>query len=226
MGGRGGSIGGSHGMKTAASAMTPAQALVAQIRADPSAILKMSDDDALTTLKTVAQQTIGQGEDDTFSQRYLNTIGWNDEKPNILKPSAYDAARKASGAVDMYHSVNDADGVSGATFNQQYMTGDRAYSFQGYFGGGTYWAAQSAAASAGYGKYQIKSFLNKKAKTVTLKQMDTLVLNFKQTHPKAYKYLFNTSSGYGDPDESMLSVVASAHKYNTILANNLSLIHI
>ncbi len=225
MGGRGGSIGGSHGMKTAASAMTPAQALVAQIKADPSAILKMSDDDAITAFKGIAAQNVGSDEADSFVQRYLDTLGWAQRKPEILDSAAYDAAKAAAGAVDLYHADHDgyaADGssIKGMDCTKQYLNGATMYSSYGIYGSGTYWAAQSASKSAEFGDIQIKSFLNKKAKTVTKDELANLVHDFKTSHPKAYDYLcWDTKNGYGGESEVCYSVIAAAHGYNAILAH-------
>lgn len=72
MGGRGGSMGGSHGMGGggsaggAAKAAAPAQAapqtrqqqLLAQIKGNPAALMQMSDQDALETVKAIAAQPI------------------------------------------------------------------------------------------------------------------------------------------------------------------------
>lgn len=239
MGGRGGSIGGSHGMQPAAKAaapaaktkkatpkapaakMTPGQALVAQLKNDPRALLKMSDSDALTAMKEIANQTVSASENSTLVQRYLDAIGWSEIKPTILAPGAYGKARRAAGAVNMYHADKDFFGTSGAVFNQNYLTGSKAYSYNGVHGAGTYWASQSASASAAYGTHQIKGFLNSSAKPIRRSQLTTFVRNFKKTHPITANYLAKTRSvGYGGPDETLLPIVAASYGYNTILAHN------
>ena len=195
MGGRGGSIGGSHGMK-AAPATTPAQALVAQLKADPTAILKMSDDDAVTAFKEIAAQKVGRAEANTFVQRYLDAIGWAQRKPEVLDSAAYDAAKTAAGS------------------------GNTMYGSNGIYGSGTYWAAQSASKSAEFGDVQIKGFLNSKAKTVSRRKLENLVYDFEISHPKAYDYLrWNTKRGYGGAKEVYYSIIAASHGYNTILAH-------
>ena len=168
MGGRGGSIGGSHGMK-AAPATTPAQALVAQLKADPTAILKMSDDDAVTAFKEIAAQKVGRAEANTFVQRYLDAIGWAQRKPEVLDSAAYDAAKTAAGSVDLYHADHDGDAADGSKIKgmdctKQYLHGNTMYGSNGIYGSGTYWAAQSASKSAEFGDVQIKGFLNSKPK--------------------------------------------------------------
>lgn len=238
MGGRGGSIGGSHGMQPAAKAaapaakakkaapkapaakMTPAQALVAKLKSDPGAILKMSDSDALTAMKEISNRTIDAGEHDTLVQRYLDAIGWSETKPTILAPGAYGKARRAAGAVNMYHADKDFFGTSGAVFNQNYLTGNKAYSYYGIHGAGTYWASQSASTSASYGTHQIKGFLNSSAKVVSESSLRPLISKFQKTHPITAKYLAkNRNVGYGGPDETLLPIIAATHGYNTILAH-------
>lgn len=239
MGGRGGSIGGSHGMQPAAKAaapaakakkaapkapaakMTPAQALVAKLKSDPGALLKMSDSDALTAMKEIAKQTVGSSENNTLVQRYLDAIGWSETKPTILAPGAYGKARRAAGAVNLYHADNDYNGTSGAVFNQNYLSGSKAYSYNGVHGAGTYWASQSAGASASYGTHQIKSFLNSNAKPIRKSQLKVYVRRFTNSHPATARYLSGTKlCGYGGINETLLPIVAASYGYNTILAHN------
>ena len=239
MGGRGGSIGGSHGMQPAAKAaapaaktkkvtpkapaakMTPGQALVAKLKSDPRALLKMSDSDALTAMQEIAKRTVSAGENDTLVQRYLDAIGWSEIKPTVLAPGAYGKARRAAGAVNLYHADKDYMGTSGAVFNQNYLSGSKAYSYYGIHGAGTYWASQSAGTSASYGNHQIKGFLNSSAKPIRRSQLTTFVRNFKKTHPATVQFLANTRKrGYGGSDETLLPIVAASYGYNTILAHN------
>lgn len=231
MGGRGGSIGGSHGMQPAVKAaapaakMTPGQALVARLKNDPTAILKMSDDDAVAAFKEIAAQKVGSHEANTFVQRYLNTIGWAQQKPEVLNPAAYDAAKAATGAVDLYHADHDGIAANGSSIRgmactKQYLNGATMYGSNGIYGSGTYWAAQSASKSAEFGDVQIKGFLNSKSKTVHLKKLQSLVYDFEISHPKAYDYLrWNTKRGYGGAKEVYYSIIAASHGYNTILAH-------
>lgn len=219
MGGRGSNMRASHGMRTAAQ--TPGQALVARLRADPTALLQMTDSEALTAFQEIDARPIGQGENDTFVQRYMDAIGWSEAMPTVLSPTAYNQARQTAGAANMYHADKDYGGTSGAAFNRQYLTGNRAYSSNGVYGAGTYWAAQSASSSAGYGNHQIKGFMNQNARTVTNKRLRTLVRNFSNSHPRAAAFLSNNRKvGYGGSDEILHPIVAAANGYNIILAHN------
>lgn len=201
--------------------MTPAQALVAKLKSDPGAMLKMSDSEALTAMKEIAKQTVSASENDTLVQRYMNAIGWSDIKPTILRPGAYGKARQAAGAVNMYHADKDYGGTSGAVFNLNYLTGNSAYSYNGYYGAGTYWASQSAGSSAAYGSHQIKCFLNSSAKPIRISNLNKLVTRFKTSHPTTANYLINTQMrGYGGSAETLLPIVAAVHGYNTILADD------
>lgn len=239
MGGRGGSIGGSHGMQPAAKAAAPAaktkkaasktsapkmtsrQALVAKLKNDPGAMLKMSDSEALTAMREISRQTVGASENDTLAQRYMDAIGWSDNKPTIMLPNNYERARQAAGAVNLYHSDRDFRGTSGAVFSQNYCTGSKAYSYNGYFGAGTYWAVQSARTAASYGTHQIKSFLNSSAKVLTQSELNRLMNKFQQTHPATAKYVAHSRKrGYGGTNENLIPIVAAANGYNAILTDS------
>ena len=220
MGGRGSNIKTSHGMRQAA-ALTPGQALVAKLRADPTSLLQMTDSEALTAFQEIENRPIGQGENDTFVQRYMDAIGWSDAMPTVLRPTAYNQSRRAAGAQNMYHADKDYQGTSGAAFNRQYMTGNRGYSSNGVYGAGTYWASQSASSSAGYGSHQIKGFMNQNARMITNRQLRVLAYHFKNSHPRAAAFLSgNRKVGYGGSNEILYPIVAAANGYNTILAHN------
>lgn len=107
MGGRGTSMGGSHGMgggsgaTKAASAVpqTREQQLLAQIKGNPAALMQMSDQDAADTVDAIAKQSIRTDgtQNDTFIQRYLNAVGFTDDTPQLLSETTYEKARKKSG---------------------------------------------------------------------------------------------------------------------------------
>ena len=143
----------------------------------------------------------------------------------MLNPAAYDAAKAATGAVDLYHADHDGIAANGSSIRgmactKQYLNGATMYGSNGIYGSGTYWAAQSASKSAEFGDVQIKGFLNSKSKTVHLKKLQSLVYDFEISHPKAYDYLrWNTKRGYGGAKEVYYSIIAASHGYNTILAH-------
>ena len=124
MGGRGGSMGGSHGMGgagAAAKATAPAphaapqtrdQQLLAQIKGNPAALMQMSDQDALDTVKAIAAQPIATDgtQNDTFCQRWLNATGLANEMPEVLDDVAFGKARRKAGADKLYHSDIPYDG--------------------------------------------------------------------------------------------------------------------
>ena len=107
MGGRGTSMGGSHGMgggdgaaKAASAApQTREQQLLAQIKGNPAALMQMSDQDAADTVDAIAKQSIRTDgtQNDTFIQRYLNAVGFTDDTPQLLSETAYEKARKKDG---------------------------------------------------------------------------------------------------------------------------------
>lgn len=228
MGGRGGSMGGSHGMSggggaaKAAAPKAPAQTreqkLLAQIKGNPAAILKMSDQDAAATVMAIAKQRIRTDgtQNNTFVQRYLNAVGFSDSKPQLLSDSAYEKARMKAKEASMYHADKNFGGKTGDHYNKQLQSGDTMFASNGYYGGGTYWAWGSASASSGYGRYQCKGFLNSKARVVTTDQLDKMGRAFSARHPKTYAALVKARAGYGGTDETLYSFLAASHGYNVI----------
>ncbi len=231
MGGRGGSMGGSHGMggggsaggaaKTAAPAapQTREQQLLAQIKGNPAALMQMSDQDALDTVKAIEQQSVATDgtERDCWTQRYLNLLGWNSTKPQVLDEKAYEAARKNAKTESMYHAVKDSPKANAAVLQQQYLTGATAYTSEGYYGAGTYWAHGSAVGSSMYGNRQIKCFLNKRAKVISTGELDNMMGQFARSKPNTFAHLLGVSSGYGTRDETLYTLLAASHGYNTIV---------
>lgn len=228
MGGRGGSMGGSHGMgggggaaKAAAPkapAQTREQQLLARIKGNPAAIMQMSDQDAADTVDAIAKQSIAHDgtQNDTFSQRYLNVIGFNDSKPQLLGDRAYEQARMKAKEASLYHAARSSHGKTGEDYNQQLLKAPTAFSSNGYYGGGTYWAWGSASESAEYGRFQVKGFLNSKARVITVAQLDNLGRRFSQSHPKTYARLLQANAGYGGKKENLYSFLAASHGYNII----------
>lgn len=245
MGGRSGNLSGSHGIQKAvaaqqsqkqtqqqaqpkpqqkkASTATPnfvgtarEKQLLTQIRNDPGSLMLMKDADAAAAVKAIEKQPIATDgtQQDTFAQRYLNVLGWSDNKPQVLDDAAYESARKAAGEESMYHAVSN-----NTQSRDQYLYGETEYISGGFFGGGTYWAYDDAGESAGYGQYQIKSFLNSNSRAVDLSTLDQRVKSLKTYNPKLYRAIRNTNSSYCS-DESMRTLIAASYGYNTILCGN------
>lgn len=226
----GASYGGSHGMGGgggaggAAKAAAPAapqtreQQLLAQIKGNPAAILKMSDQDAADTVTAIAKQRIRTDgtQNNTFIQRYLNAVGFSDSKPQLLNDSAYEKARMKAKETSMYHADKSFGGKTGDHYNKQLQSGDTVFASNGYYGGGTYWAWGSASASSGYGRYQCKGFLNGKARVITTDQLDKMGRSFSARNPKTYAALVKARAGYGGADETLYSFLAASHGYNVI----------
>lgn len=214
MGGRGGSMGGSHGMGGggsaggAAKAAAPAapqtreQQLLAQIKGNPAALMQMSDQDALDTVKAIAAQPIAtdRTQNDTFCQRWLNATGLANEKPDVLDDVAFGKARRKAGADKLYHSDVPYDGNAATAVKtlRQLQTGDTAFASFGTHGSGTYLdtdAAGNARNYAGYNGSQVKMFLNKNAKIATFSDLFQAQSDFQNKHPKTYKYLISNHTG-------------------------------
>lgn len=235
MGGRGGSMGGSHGMGrggAAAKAAAPApatpqtreQQLLAQIKGNPAALMQMIDQDAADTVAAVEKQAIATdgSQRDCFVQRYMAEVGWATNKPELLTDAAYEKARKKAGEESMYHADKNFGGKTGKHYNQQLQTGSTAYYSEGYSGAGTYWAYNSAADSACYGRYQVKAFLNRKAKLVTTYTLANDARQLKRQKPKLYAALIGAKRGYGRNEESLYPILAAARGCNVIVRDTFS----
>lgn len=235
MGGRGGSMGGSHGMGGggsaggAAKAAAPAQAapqtrqqqLLAQIKGNPAALMQMSDQDALDTVKAIAAQPIATDgtQNDTFCQRWLNATGLANEMPEVLDDVAFGKARRRAGANKLYHSdmPYDSKAVTAVKTLQQLQTGKTAYASCGTHGSGTYLdpdAASNVRNYAGYNGSQVKMFLNKNAKIATSSDLFQARANFQAKHPKTHKYLISNHTGTGWGASELKTIWLTSSGYN------------
>ena len=225
MGGSGSKYGGSHGMggggaaAKAAAPQTRAQKLLAQIKGNPGAILQMSDQDAADTVDAIDALSVANDgtERDCWTQRYLNFIGWNDKRPQVLDEKSYEAARASAHAQSMYHAVKKTPTTSATALQQQYMYSSSTYVSEGYYGAGTYWAYQSAIGSSLYGTHQIKCFLNKKAKAISTDELDVMMGHLARSKPRTFAKLLGAAAGYGGRDETLYTLLAAANGYNTIV---------
>lgn len=228
----GASYGGSHGVGSgAAKAAAPAapqtreQQLLAQIKGNPAALMQMSDQDAADTVAAIEKLPIATDgtQRDCFVQRYINLIGWDTRKPEVLADAAYERARKQAGEDSMYHADKATNAKMGKQFNQQLMTGNQMYASEGVHGAGTYWVNNDAGNSGGYGKYQVKAFLNSKAKPITTWELRQDYAQLRRKKPKLFAALRNAKRGdYGGDAETMYPVLAAARGKNVILNVGLS----
>ena len=214
----GGAGGGAAKAALQAAPQTREQKLLAQIKGNPGAILKMSDQDAADTVTAIAKQSIRTDgtQNNTFIQRYLNATGLSDNKPQLLADGAYEKARMKAKEASLYHADRDYGGKKGDQFAKQLQSGDTMFSANGYYGAGTYWAWGSASASGEYGRYQTKGFLNAKARVITTNQLAAMGRTFSARHPKTYAALVSARAGYGGTNETLYSFLAASHGYNVI----------
>lgn len=203
----GASYGGSHGMgggagggaaKAApqAAPQTREQQLLAQIKGNPAALMQMSDQDALDTVKAIEKQSIptDHTQQDSFCQRYLNATGLANEKPIVLDETAYENARKSAKANSLYHSDMPYDGKAATAVKtlSQLQNGATAFASYGTHGSGTYLdtgASINARLYAGTNGSQVKMFLNSNAKVADWTDLKQAEANFRVKHPKTYSYL-------------------------------------
>lgn len=234
MGGRGGSMGGSHGMGGggsaggAAKAAAPAapqtreQQLLAQIKGNPAALMQMSDQDAADTVRAIDNLPIAKDgtQNDTFVQRYMSLVGWDANKPTVLSETAYEKARQKAGEESMYHADRASNAAAGKKMNQQLLSGKQAYYSLGVHGAGTYWAQSDAGESGLYGQYQVKAFLNGKAKPISGYQLKQDFAQLRRRKPKLYNALAVAKRGnYGGNPETMYPILAAARGRNVIITN-------
>lgn len=237
MGGRGGSMGGSHGMgggggaggaaKAAAASQTREQQLLAQIKGNPAALMQMSDQDALDTMQEIAKMPLPSDgtRNNTFLQRYLEATGLANEKPTVLDEKTFEAERQKIGARVLYHSDLPTDGTiaSARRTQQQLQTGATAYASCGVHGSGTYLDTDAAsnAICYGYGGTQVKLFINRNAKLARSSDLLQAESNFRVKHPKTYAYLQGLDKKLGKHRKSEIKTIyLTAAGYNVFSRPN------
>lgn len=237
MGGRGGSMGGSHGMggggsaggaaKAAAAPQTREQQLLAQIKGNPAALMQMSDQDALDTMQEIAKMPLPNDgtRNNTFLQRYLEATGLANEKPTVLDEKTFEAERQKIGARVLYHSDLPTDGTiaSARRTQQQLQTGATAYASCGVHGSGTYLDTDAAsnAICYGYGGTQVKLFINRNAKLARSSDLLQAESNFRVKHPKTYAYLQGLDKKLGKHRKSEIKTIyLTAAGYNVFSRPN------
>lgn len=217
MGGRGGSMGGSHGMGgggAAAAPQTREQQLLARIKGNPAALMQMSDQDALDTVKEIEKMPLPDdgAHNNTLLQRYLVATGLANEKPTVLDEPAFEAERKKIGARILYHSDEPVAGT-GIEFTRktqkQLQTGATAYASCGVHGSGTYLDTDAVNNAREYGRggTQVKLFLNKNAKVAYSSDLMQAEVNFRVRHPKTYDYLHSLNRKLGKHRRSELKTI-------------------
>ena len=237
MGGRGGSMGGSHGMGGgggAAKAAAPAapqtreQQLLAQIKGNPAALMQMSDQDALDTMQEIDKMTLPRDgtRNDTFLQRYLEATGLANEKPTVLDENAFEMERQKIGARVLYHSDMPTDGTTASArkTQQQLQTGATAYAACGVHGSGTYLDTDAASNASWYGRgggTQVKLFINRNARLARSSDLMQAEANFRVKHPKTYTYLQSLDKKLGKHRQSEIKTIyLTAAGYNVFSRPN------
>ena len=234
----GASYGGSHGMgggggaAKAAAPKSPApqtreQQLLAQIKGNPTALMQMSDQDALDTMHEIAKMPLPDDgtRNNTFLQRYLEATGLANEKPTVLDEKAFETERQKIGARVLYHSDLPTDGTiaSARRTQQQLQTGATAYASCGVHGSGTYLDTDAAsnAICYGYGGTQVKLFINRNAKLARSSDLLQAESNFRVKHPKTYAYLQGLDKKLGKHRKSEIKTIyLTAAGYNVFSRPN------
>ena len=222
----------------AAVSVSPADAIRESLRdngtMDLAAFSKLDDSDMASILAEIDQY---ETDDDlrlrhlqpTDTQRFFNQIGWTEDKPEILTDAAYEKARKAAGAISLYHTDAPYNTLSTKSMMDQFRKGTQ-YLSGGIHGDGTY-LAEDAYDSWSYGNRQAtarqqKMFLNSNAKRITKQELTRKFNSWKESHPKAYDALWNMSQGYQTKQsrwkstEGSISIFAAMMGYNVIQSFN------
>lgn len=226
MGGRGSNFTGSQGATM--NAVLSAQPLLESMQNDPTALLYMTDDEALEVVKLIEHQPIATDgtQNDTFIQRYLNATGLSSEKPIVLDEEAFESLRASTGAQTLYHSDRPLNGggiESTREMLRQFQTGNTAYASTGILGGGTYLdrKATTVASSYGPGGSQIKAFLNDNARVASLQEVQQTEKQFAETHTKTHKYLNSLGRKLGPHGAAELrTVYLTSFGYNAAAFRN------
>ena len=172
---------------------------------------------------------IGPGEADTDIQRFYNYLGISDTQPDVMDETAFKKAfaaekRRNPDLVMQYHAVHDTYDRSAQDLNVQLMgkkytfSGEayKRYAFFGVHGGGTYFAADDAAGSAGYGINQVHGFISSDANIITSAQMKRDFRQFISTAKPRVARRFNAlETGYGGGAE-LAGVYAALRGYQVI----------
>lgn len=189
------------------------------------ATFKAADDAGKVKMLTDINQKvkIDDNQNDNVVQKFLNALGWANNKPTLVadEDALIAAARtdRLAGTKNMYHTDAPTSVTpDAADYAAQYHGQGRHYASDGIAGAGTYWATDSLD-SLGYGFgarscYQIKGFLNKKAKVIDMNgaTWKKIHADFLRKNPSTYNYLLNhhgTRSNYK-------SIIAAMYGYNVI----------
>lgn len=156
---------------------------------------------------------------DSPTQRLINQLDLHD-KPEIVTSAQLRQMAKKRGAVVLYRTLADGNGMTSSAIAQDMLKGSMnnigGWGGQVY-GGGLYFAKDyEDSKEYGHGpnaSYTVAAVLNSKAKVITAKKLQSQGMAFLQSHPE-----FAKSIGYtgGIVSTKLLSPVALAMGYNVI----------
>lgn len=165
---------------------------------------------------------VDSNQQDTDTQRFINSTGIADRKPEVVKDEQALENKKFMGETIgdyLYHTDSPQGSIRDAkTFGDQYQNG-RMYNSSGYYGDGSYFS-DSTEGSWRYGynnpnAYQIKGMLNSKARIIKDTDLEKRIKSFKRSHPTAARVINKMSTGYG-ATEGTMSIYAQLFGFNVI----------
>lgn len=156
---------------------------------------------------------------DSPTQRLINQLDLHD-KPEIVTSAKLQQMAKKPGAVVLYRTLADGQGMTSSAIAQDMLKGSKnnigGWGGQAY-GGGLYFA-KDYNDSKWYGNgpsasYTVAAVLNSKAKVITAQKLKSQGRAFLQSHPEFAKSIGYTGGGIST---TLLSPVALAMGYNVI----------
>lgn len=174
-----------------------------------------------TTRITASDQDPGD------TQKFFNAIGYMKNKPKTVKTEndLEKEIKAGNQSTDypyyIFHGDSATSAKQGKAFAEQLHGKTDQYLPSGRLGDGIYFST-SPTGSAGYmdSRYgrQTKAILNKKAKIISDRALDSKIMAFSSSHPKAYKAIMNMQGSKNDSwgSSSKKSVFAALFGYNVI----------
>ena len=230
--------------ETVAAAFKAQQNLISQVLKGnmemSEAELAQLDMQTEEVLKEVKNQKVDENQEDNYSSRFFNTLGWAGNKPRLVKYEAMgengEEFKKSPLKKKMYHTINPKKGTNDAVDMGKQMAGigknSRIHFGLGRAGKGIYTSARDDSKDATdkmasnnswtYGKatgsVQLTMMLNENAKIIRRKELRVLIDNeLKIKFPKVYDCILKYEITTGDGYENNLTALAALFGYNTIL---------